>query len=85
MGMITDKVQDESDSRQLRNLAEMMPAYKRFLAHHLRNSLQSILNHADAVREKGKDPANLQTILYSVEAIEAAAEHMVEDLERSGL
>lgn len=84
MGAITNPEQHEKDTKELRDLAEMCPAYRRHLSHHLRNSLSGMMGSAD-LAGKDLEAGNHEALKNHLARLEMACEHMLEDLKEAGL
>lgn len=85
MGAVCDEKQDEQDAKELRNLSELMPAFKRYQSHHYRNSISAIILNCESAIEKFNDPDSRGEILNSLHRIKVATEHMLKDMERAGI
>ncbi len=88
MGNITDIEQDKEDVETLLVIAGLYPAYKRFLSHHTRNSIQGIMNYTEIINKniiKIDDPKTRSEIWVAVDRIKQATDHLIMDLERVGV
>lgn len=81
MGAIINQLQDETDAQELRNLADLMPSYRRYCSHHFRNSAAAILNSAEILERSGLGGESLNALTR----IKVAITHMVDDMAKAGI
>jgi hypothetical protein len=65
-------------------VAELVPTYRRFLSHHLRNSLTTLYNSI-ALAQRDLAARNHEALLNHFARIEMVCEHMKADIEEAGL
>ncbi len=85
MGEVTNKEQDDRDAQELRTIAELCPAYRRYCSHHFRNSLSAIVSATALAIEKCDDPASNGELMNNLFRIKAATEHLLSDMGRAGI
>lgn len=84
MGAITSQPEHDADVKELRSIVELCPVIPRWLSHHIRNSLQTILLNAELVMEQIKSGEH-EALQNSCHRIKSAAEHIADDLKEVGL
>lgn len=84
MGAITNQIQHEKDTKELRDLAELVPVYSRHLSHHLRNSLAAIRASLE-MAQTNLTEKNLQALQNDLTRATVAADHMEQDLREVSL
>lgn len=84
MGNICDAAEDEQDAAELRNLAGLMPSYRRFLSHHSRNCIAGILGDLELLEAK-TDASKNPELLNAIYRLRTATKHLMSDLERAGI